>query len=57
MGVGHIASQCPNIRTMIAHVDGEVEIESKGDDEDACDDDVECPVKGESLVAKHALSA
>ena len=42
---------------MIAHVDGEVEIESEGDDEDACDDDVECPVKGESLVAKHALSA
>ena len=25
--------------------------------EDACDDDVEYPVKGKSLVARHALSA
>ena len=30
LGVGHIASQCPNKRTMIARVDGEVEIKSKG---------------------------
>ena len=48
---------------MIACVDGEVEIESEGDDdrmpllEDACDDDVEYPLEGESLVARHALSA
>ena len=47
MGVGHIASQCPNKRTMIARIDGEVETESEGDDdqipslEDACDDNVE----------------
>jgi hypothetical protein len=48
---------------MITHVDGEVETESKGDDdqmpplEDTCDDDVEYPVEGESLVARCALSA
>jgi hypothetical protein len=48
---------------MIASVDGDVKIESKGDDdqmplpEDACDDDVEYPVEGESLVARRALSA
>ena len=63
MGVGHIASQCPNKRTMIARIDGEVEIESEGDDdqisslEDACDDNVEYLVEGESLVARCALSA
>jgi hypothetical protein len=63
LGVGHIASQCPNKRTMIARVDGEVETESEGDDdqmpilEDVCDDDVEYPVEGESLVARRALSA
>ena len=62
LGVGHIASQCPNKRTMIARIDGDVETESEGDDdqipllEDACDDNVEYPVKGESLVARHALS-
>ena len=27
LGVGHIASQCPNKRTMITRVDGEVKIE------------------------------
>ena len=63
LGVGHIASQCPNKRTMIARVDGKVETKSEGDDdqlpspEDACDDDVEYPVEGESLVARCALSA
>ena len=63
LGVGHIASQCPNKRTMIARIDGEVEIESEGDDdqipslEDACDDNVEYPVEGESLVERRALSA
>uniref|UniRef100_A0A2N9I4D7 Reverse transcriptase n=1 Tax=Fagus sylvatica TaxID=28930 RepID=A0A2N9I4D7_FAGSY len=59
---GHIASQCPNKRTMIARVDGEVETESESDAdqmpmlEDTCDDDVEYPVEGESLVARRALS-
>ncbi|XP_059428527.1 uncharacterized protein LOC132162290 [Corylus avellana] len=63
LGVGHIASQCPNKRTMIARVDGEVKTESEGDDdqmpslEDAFEDDVEYPVEGESLVARRALSA
>jgi hypothetical protein len=63
LGVGHIASQCPNKRTMIARVDGEVETKSESDAdqmpllEDACDDDVEYPVEGESLVARRALSA
>ncbi|KAJ9677795.1 hypothetical protein PVL29_022651 [Vitis rotundifolia] len=62
LGVGHIASQCPNKRTMIARVDGEVETESEEDDqtpslEDACDDNMEYPVEGESFVARCALSA
>ena len=63
MGVGHIASQCPNKRTTITRIDGEVETKSEGDNdqipslEDACDDNVEYPVKGESLVARRALSA
>jgi hypothetical protein len=62
LGVGHIASQCPNKRTMIARVDGKVETKSEGDDdqmpppEDACDDDVEYPVEGE-YVARRVLSA
>ena len=61
LGVGHIASQCLNKRTMIARIDGEVETESEGDDdqfpslEDACDDNVEYPVEGESLVARRAI--
>ena len=61
--VGHIASQCLNKRTMIARVDGKVETESESDAdqmpllEDTCDDDVEYPVEGESLVARRALSA
>ena len=63
LGVGHIASQCPNKRTMIVRIDGEVETKSEGDDdqipslEDACDDNVEYPVEGESLVARCALNA
>ena len=48
---------------MIARVDRDVETESEKDDdqmpslEDACDDNVEYPVEGESLVARCALSA
>jgi hypothetical protein len=48
---------------MIARVNGEVETESESDAdqmpllEDACDDDVEYPVKGESFMARCALSA
>ena len=46
---------------MITCVDGEVEIESEEDNdqmpslEDACDDNVEYPVEGESLVARRAF--
>ena len=63
LGVGHIASQCPNKMTMIPCIDGDVETESEGDDDqipslkDACDDNVEYPVEGESLVARRVLSA
>ena len=63
LGVGHIASQCLNKRTMITRVDGEVETESEEDDDqmpslkDACDDNVEYPMEGELLVARRALSA
>ena len=64
LGVRHIASsQCPNKRTMITHVDGEVETKREGDDdqmpspENTCDDDVEYLVEGESLVTRCALSA
>ena len=63
MGVSHIASQCPNKRTMIVCIDGEVETESEGDDdqipslEDACYYNVKYPMEGESLVARRALSA
>ena len=63
MGVGHIASQCKNKRTMLTCVDREVEIKSEEDDdqmpslEDACDDNVELALEGESLVVRRALSA
>ena len=63
LGLGHIASQCPNKRTMIAHVNGEVETESDSDHdqtkppEDTCDDDLEYPVEGEILVARRVLNA
>ena len=32
-GVGHKTSQCPNKRTMITRVDGELKTKSKGDDD------------------------
>jgi hypothetical protein len=60
LGVGYIASQCPNKRTIITRADREVETESKGNDdqmpllEDVCDDEVEYPMKGESFVARRA---
>ena len=47
---------------MITCVNGEVETESEEDDDqmsslkDACDDNIEYLVEGESLVARHALS-
>ena len=47
---------------MIARTDGEVETKSEGDDGqipslDACDNNMEYPMEGESLVARRALSA
>ena len=63
LGVGYIALQCPNKRTMIARVDGEVETKNEGDDDQmpspkgAYDDNVEYPMEGESLVVRRALSA
>ena len=60
LGVGHIASQCPNKRTMLLRDNGEVESESESDGdsmpslEDA--DDVEYAVCGESLVIRRALN-
>lgn len=33
LGVGQIASQCPNKKTMIARVDGKEETKSEGDDD------------------------
>jgi hypothetical protein len=63
LGVCHIASQCPNKRNMIARVNGEVETESGGDDDQmpllkgVCDNDVQYLAEGESLVIRRALSA
>ncbi|KAH9686162.1 Endonuclease [Citrus sinensis] len=61
LGIGHIASQCPNKRIMILRDDGDVETESELDDdpmpplEDA-NDGVEYPVDGKLMVARHALN-
>ena len=62
LGMGHIASQCPNKRTMILRDHGEVETEDDSDDMpelvDASDEEgVEYPVEGETLVARRALNA
>ena len=61
LGLGHIASQCPNKRVMIMRDNGEVMTEGEDDSDgvsDASDDDgVEYPVEGESLVARRALNA
>ena len=60
MGIGHIASQCPNKRAMILRDDGDVETESESDDdplpplEDAIDG-VEYLVDGKLMVARRTL--
>jgi len=63
LGLGHIASQCPNKRVMVMPDNGEVMTDSEEDSDempelvDASDDDgVEYPVEGESLVARRALN-
>ncbi|RDY14835.1 Tf2-8, partial [Mucuna pruriens] len=58
-GVGHIASQCPNKRSMVTRDNGEIEHSS--DDEippfeDYSDVEVAAPVNGDILVNRHALS-
>ena len=61
LGIGYIASQCPNKRAMVLHDDGE--IKSKGEDDDnefmlPLEDasDVEFAVDGETLIGRHALN-
>ena len=63
LGLGHIASQCPNRRMMIMRDNEEVMIESEDDSDglpklvDASDDDrVVYPVTSESLVARRAFN-
>ena len=62
LGVGHIASQCPNKRVMIMRDNGEVETDDEAENEtmpelvEDDDDGVEDAVFGESLVARRALS-
>ena len=61
IGRGHIASQCPNRRTMILREDGgfeskeETNEESKQQLEDE-DGDVEYPITGDLLVTMRVLS-
>ena len=62
LGVGHIASQCPNKRTMIMRVNRKVGKESESEDdqmlplEDASDNNEDYAVEGELLVVRRALN-
>ncbi|XP_016732311.1 uncharacterized protein [Gossypium hirsutum] len=57
---GHIASQCPNRRTMVLRADGEIETEDEEEKESESasevEEDVEQPMEGELLVVKRSLS-
>ncbi|XP_052888020.1 uncharacterized protein LOC108468222 [Gossypium arboreum] len=57
---GHIASQCPNRRTMVLRADGKIEIEDEEEKESESasevEEDVEQPMEGELLVVKRSLS-
>ncbi|XP_052877270.1 uncharacterized protein LOC128283892 [Gossypium arboreum] len=59
-GRGHIASQCPNRRTMVIRADGEIETEDEEENEPESNskvkEDLEQPVEGELLVVKRSLS-
>ena len=60
-GVGHIVSQCPNIRAMILLDNGDIESENSSDDEmspleDCSDVNVVEPVKGDVLVTRRLLN-
>ena len=61
LGRGHIASQCPNRRTMILREDGEFESKEEAIEEfkkplGDNDENVEYPVTGEFLVTRRALN-
>ena len=61
LGRGHIASQCPNRRTMILREDGGFEYEEEANEESKQplgddDEDVEYLVTGELLVTRRALN-
>lgn len=62
LGVGHIASYCPNKRVMILQDYNEIETKSDNTNdkmsplEDASDENVIYPVKEESLVIRRALN-
>ncbi|XP_040966549.1 uncharacterized protein, partial [Gossypium hirsutum] len=57
---GHIASHCPNRRTMVLRADGEIETEDEEEKEFESafevEEDVEQPMEGELLVVKRSLS-
>ncbi|XP_057443907.1 uncharacterized protein LOC130736073 [Lotus japonicus] len=60
-GIGHIASECPNKRSMILLDNGDIESVSSSDDEmplleDCSDVEVAEPVHGNLLVTRRALS-
>ncbi|XP_039059944.1 uncharacterized protein LOC120203854 [Hibiscus syriacus] len=64
LGRGHIASQCPNRRTMMTRMNGEIESESDNDeqdtplmDDDEDDDQIQTYATGEALVVKRSLNA
>ncbi|KAL4296689.1 hypothetical protein GQ457_12G014090 [Hibiscus cannabinus] len=64
LGRGHIASQCPNRRTMLLLETGEIESESEEEepnppkeDVDGDDDSVQSYATGEALVIKRSLNA
>ncbi|KAK5769941.1 hypothetical protein PVK06_049856 [Gossypium arboreum] len=60
LGRGHIASQCPNRRTMVIRADGEIETEDEEENDpelnSEVEEDLEQPVEGELLVVKRSLS-
>ncbi|XP_052882726.1 uncharacterized protein LOC128291585 [Gossypium arboreum] len=60
LGRGHIASHCPNRRTIVLQADGEIETEDKEEKESESasevEEDVEQPMEGELLVVKQSLS-
>ncbi|XP_016733014.1 uncharacterized protein [Gossypium hirsutum] len=60
LGRGHIASHCPNRRTMVLRADGEIETEDEEEKESESasevEEDVEQPIEEELLVVKRSLS-